>query len=74
MLRRMTISIFGGALLAVALAFSQTATAACDGRCADTAPNGGVFDSCAITFTCPPQMECYESGTTCFYTSEPIIT
>lgn len=72
MFRRMILSIFGGALLAGAFSFSQTAIAACDGRCPDK--NGGdVFDSCSITYTCPPNSPCYESNVTCFYTGEPII-
>jgi len=73
MFRRMTLSIFGGALLAVAFSFSQTAIAACEGRCADTMPGGLIFDSCLVDYTCPPGSPCVESNIRCYYTSEPII-
>jgi hypothetical protein len=77
MFRRMVLSIFGGALFAVALTFSQTAMGACQHQginwCADTLPYGQVFDSCLVTYTCPAGESCYISDTKCFYTSEPII-
>lgn len=73
MFRRMILSIFGGALLAVALTFGQTAMGACDGRCPDTLPGGSVFDSCSITYVCPPDRECYEADVKCFYTGVTII-
>lgn len=73
MFRRMIFSIFGGALLAVVFAFGQTGKAACGDRCDDTKFGGLVYDSCVITYTCPSNGPCYESGHQCFYTSEPII-
>jgi hypothetical protein len=77
MFRRMILSIFGGALLAVALTFSQTAMGACryDGIdwCPATLPNGQTYDSCLVTFTCPPAGECYISGLKCLYTGVTII-
>lgn len=67
MFRRMILPIFGGALLAVVFTFAQTGKAACDDRCPEK--NGkGDFDSCLITFTCPSNGSCYESGHLCFYT------
>lgn len=74
MFRRMAFPIFGGALLAVVFAFSQIGMAACDGRCDDTKPGGQEFDSCLVTYTCPPNSPCYESEVRCYYTGEPIIT
>lgn len=71
MFRRMILSIFGGALLAVVFAFSQTAMAACNGQCADTRPGGLEFDSCLLTYD-----EFNGFGYfyyRCFYTSEPVI-
>lgn len=73
MFRRMILSIFGGALLAVALTFSQTALGACNDHCSDTLPGGSTFDSCSLTYTCPPGMECYLSNVKCFYTGVTII-
>jgi len=72
MFRRMILSTFGGALLAVVFAFSQTGMAACGERCPDK--NGGDdFDSCQVTYTCPPDSPCYESDVKCFYTGVEII-
>jgi hypothetical protein len=68
MFRRMVLSTFGGALLAVVFAFGQTGKAACDGRCPDTMPGGQEFDSCLVTYTCPRDSDCYQSDIRCFYT------
>lgn len=50
MFKRMTLSIFGGALLAVVFAFSQPAEAACNGACPDTLGDGSEFDSCRLVY------------------------
>jgi hypothetical protein len=73
MFRRMALSIFGGALLAVVFAFSQTGMAACEGRCADTQSGGQEFDSCLVTYTCPTGSPCYESDVRCYYTGVKIV-
>ena len=73
MFRRMTLSILGGALLAVAFSFSQTAMAACEGRCNDTMPGGLVFDSCLVDYSCPPGSPCIEVNIRCYYTGVVII-
>jgi len=70
MLKRFVLSVFAGALVATMLSLSSTAMAACFGYCADRTWNGGVFDSCTITYdkngeiTGPP---------TCFYTSSKVV-
>lgn len=72
MFRRMILSAFGGVVLAVMFASSQTATAACEGRCPDTM--GGLqYDSCLVTYSCPPDAPCMESNIRCFYTGVEII-
>jgi hypothetical protein len=72
MFRRMILSTFGGALLAVVFAFGQTGKAACGDRCPDKM-GGGDFDSCSVTYTCPPDAPCYESNVKCFYTGVTIL-
>lgn len=67
MFRRMILSAFGGALLAVVFAFGQPGKAACGGQCPDK-NGGGEFDSCLVTYTCPPDSPCYQSDVKCFYT------
>jgi hypothetical protein len=70
MFRRTTLSILGGAVFALLLAFGQPTMAACLGYCADRIAGGGVFDSCVITLdrngeaVSPPK---------CFYTSSKVV-
>jgi hypothetical protein len=73
MFRRMTLSILGGALLAIAFSFSQTAIAACEERCADTQAGGLVFDSCLVDYSCPPNSACVEVNVRCYYTGVLIL-
>ena len=73
MFRRMTLSIFGGALLAVIFAFSQPAEAACNGACPDTLDGGFEFDSCRLIY-----VEDWSTGMPyftyrCYYTRVVII-
>jgi hypothetical protein len=69
MFRRMTLSILGGAVFAVVLAFGQTAMAACQGYCADKQPGGLEFDSCQLTLNSQGEV----IGVTCFYTGVQIL-
>lgn len=70
MFRRMTLSIFGGALMAAVLAFGQTSMAACLGYCADRKAGGLEFDSCTITLDSKGEAI---GDPVCFYTGVKII-
>jgi hypothetical protein len=72
MFRRMALSIFGGALLAVVFAFSQTGMAACGELCPDTRPGGLEFDSCIVIYVSYPDGS-WAFDYTCYYTSGPVI-
>jgi hypothetical protein len=73
MFRRMTLSIFGGALLAVVFAFSQPAEAACNGACADTVNGGWEFDSCRLKYVVDWATGLPYVTYTCYYTKEPVM-
>jgi hypothetical protein len=69
MFKRMTLSVFSGAFLALTLAFGPAVMAGCQGYCADRQVGGGVYESCQLTLNSNDEV----IGVKCFYTSVKVI-